>query len=90
MSGNYSMDLSVELERLLRPHLKLLKAGDPLERDADLAALGLDSLSSINFLFDIEKEFNLTLPDELLAEETFRTLASLEKAIGGLIRADCA
>ena len=35
----------------------------PLEFDRPLDTLGLDSLSFVEYLFDVEKALNITLPD---------------------------
>ena len=69
------------IEALIRPNLKFLDVGTPVHPTDDLGELGLDSLSSINLLFDLEKEFGVTIPDEALDENTFSNLASLEALV---------
>lgn len=36
--------------------------------DAELIALGVDSLKAINILFELEEEFDIEIPNELIAE----------------------
>ncbi len=69
------------LFEVLRPHLKFLGPDQPLEMDSDLPKLGLDSMSAINLLLDLEQSFDVVFPDELLVAETFRTPAALATAI---------
>ena len=76
-----SPDLRERVEKVLRPNLKFHAADAPLEPDQNLGELGLDSLASINLLFDLETEFGVTIPDEALDENTFATLANLEAVI---------
>lgn len=68
-------------QAVLRPHLKYLDQGAELALDDDLKGLGLDSMAAVNLLFDLEDELGLTLPDELLVEQTFASGDSLLKAI---------
>lgn len=49
--------------------------------DAYLSDLGLNSMKVVELLLEIESEFEVTLPDELLVAETFRTAANLKAAV---------
>lgn len=53
-----------------------LKAED-LTPDAQLEALGLDSLSVIEFMFNIEDEFHIKLPDERVEIKTIQDIAGI-------------
>jgi len=53
-----------------------LKAED-LTPEAQLEALGLDSLSVIEFMFNIEDEFQIKLPDERIEIKTIQDIASI-------------
>ena len=53
-----------------------LKAED-LTPEAQLEALGLDSLSVIEFMFNIEDEFHIKLPDERVEIKTIQDIASI-------------
>jgi len=53
-----------------------LKVED-LTPDAQLEALGLDSLSVIEFMFNIEDEFQIKLPDERVEIKCIQDIASI-------------
>ena len=53
-----------------------LKAED-LTPDAPLGALGLDSLSIIEFMFHVEDEFKIKLPNEMVEIKTLRDIANV-------------
>ncbi len=53
-----------------------LKAED-LTPEAELEALGLDSLSVIEFMFNIEDEFNIKLPDERVEIKTIKDISGI-------------
>lgn len=52
--------------------------------DTPLDALGLDSMSSINLLLDLESTFGVAFPDEMLTPETLRTVETIRTAIDQL------
>jgi acyl carrier protein len=77
--------LSETLAELLRGHLNFLSAGADLPLHAKLSDLGLDSMSAVNLIFELEQAFGVVLPDHLLVRETFDTRASLEAAITSVL-----
>lgn len=52
-------------------------AGDGLGADTKLSEAGLDSLDTINFLFSLEEEIGVAIPDEAFVEESLETLGQL-------------
>ena len=50
---------------------------DKIRPEATLAALGLDSLMVVEFLFDVEDEFNIEVPDDRAEFETLNEAATL-------------
>ncbi|SFE89858.1 Acyl carrier protein [Actinacidiphila alni] len=64
--------------------------GDELSPDADLAALGLDSMGVVQLLADLEDHFGVELDDELLTEETFATVGSLWATVAEFVEPDAA
>ncbi|MEU6854789.1 phosphopantetheine-binding protein [Actinacidiphila alni] len=64
--------------------------GDELSPDADLAALGLDSMGVVQLLADLEDHFGVELDDELLTEETFATVGSLWATVADFVEPDAA
>jgi acyl carrier protein len=53
-----------------------LKA-ENLAPDAPLDSLGLDSLSVIEFMFHVEDEFKIKLPNEMVEIKTLRDIANV-------------
>jgi acyl carrier protein len=76
-----------DLEPILRRHLTLLAADAELAEDADLAELGLDSMTAINLMLDLEQGFGVRFPDEMLDPEVFRSPRRLAEAIHALLAA---
>lgn len=74
-------DWPASYEALLRKHLPFLEPGRALAPDASLTGLGLASLETVALLLDIEEQFNVEIPDELLTQETFETPVSLWQVI---------
>ncbi|MDD4927839.1 MAG: phosphopantetheine-binding protein [Gallionella sp.] len=52
-----------------------------LTPDATLESLGLDSLSVIEFMFNIEDEFKIKLPDERVEIKTLQDVINLVDSI---------
>ena len=77
--------LHQRIENLLRPNLKFLTDDAPIPGGASLGSLGLDSLASINVLFDLESEFGISIPDDMLDENTFSSIGHLEALLVKLI-----
>ena len=73
-------DITTQFEECLRRHLRSAKA-DSINYDVELAKLGLDSMTAVAVLLDMEKTFNIRFPDEMLVEGTFRTAGKLKEAV---------
>ena len=73
-------DITIQFEECLRRHLRSAKA-DSINYDVELAQLGLDSMTAVAVLLDMEKTFNIRFPDDMLVEGTFRTAGRLKKAV---------
>ncbi len=56
-----------------------------LDPAAPLDALGIDSLSFIEFMFKVEEEFGVSVSDEAL--KGIKTLADLERLVGTALAA---
>lgn len=80
-----SLPFRERFEQLLRRHLRLVAADEPIPLEASLVSVGLDSIGTINLLLDIEETFNVSLPGALLTPETFRTRATLENVVATLV-----
>jgi acyl carrier protein len=73
-----------ELSAVVRRHLRFVLPEEPIEPDTPLQELGLDSMSAINLLVDLEQNLGLIFPDELLNQDTFRTMHTLAAAVAKL------
>lgn len=74
-------DVREKLTGLLHNRLRMRDPKQDLPFDASLQALGLDSMTAIDLLLDLEQTFGVVLPDSMLTAETFRTPATLEAAV---------
>jgi acyl carrier protein len=73
-----------DYEKILRGSLKFLKPDQALEPDAELSALGLDSLEMVGLMASLEDHYGIVFPDEDLTVQTFRTPGSLWSVLRGL------
>jgi acyl carrier protein len=69
------------LKELAVEHIAALSSVGQVDEDSDLAELGLDSMSALNLLLDMEDEFDVQFPEEYLTADVFSTLATLATAI---------
>lgn len=79
---------NAEFLGLIRSHLKYLKPNEEVNPNQELRSLGLDSMSSIDLLFDIEDTYGVTVPEEYMTEETFSTAQSLWTVVQTLLSGD--
>lgn len=75
---------SADYEEVLRRHLPNA-SGEVLAPDEKLVTLGLDSLEAVQLLIDLELDFAIEFPDEVLTAEVFATVGSLWVAVWHLI-----
>ncbi len=54
-----------------------------LNGETKLKDSGLDSLDTINFLFSLEEETGVSIPDEAIVDEPLETLGQLAEYIAG-------
>ena len=73
-------DITTQFEEALRRHLRSAKP-NAINYDVELAQLGLDSMTAVAVLLDMEKTFNIRFPDEMLVEGTFGTAGKLKEAV---------
>lgn len=77
-------DLPPELDTLLRKHCRLLAPGAPLDPEALLVSMGVDSLEVIELIVALEDAFGITIPSEMLNPQTFATPATIWRAVEGM------
>ena len=73
-------DITTRFDQCLRRHLRLLKSGS-IDDTVGLVQLGLDSMTAVALLMDMEKTFDIRFPDEMIVEDTFRTAGALKNAV---------
>lgn len=78
-----SQDL-VEFLSVVRRHLRLLDECDLIAMDTDLEAMGLESISALNLMLDLEIAFNVSFETSMFSQEIFSTPQSLWEAISSL------
>jgi acyl carrier protein len=61
----------------LREQIPLLPPAGELPHTADLYDLGLDSMGSVQLLLALEEALDITIPDDLLTADTFRTVGNI-------------
>lgn len=64
---------------------KFALSPDQIQPDASLEALGLDSLDSIEVLFDIEEAFQIRIPQERTTDTPLVHVKDLVNLIDGLV-----
>jgi len=73
-------DITIQFEECLRRHLRSAKP-TAISYDVELVQLGLDSMTAVAVLLDMEKTFGIRFPDDMLVEGTFRTAGRLKEAV---------
>lgn len=74
---------TTEFENLLRRHCHFVTPEEPIDPDAPFATLGVDSLSFLALIVEIDAEFAITVPDTVLIEEN-DTPRGLWRLVSGL------
>jgi non-ribosomal peptide synthetase component F/acyl carrier protein len=69
-------------ERLIQ---EAVSSDEPVQPDMPLSEAGLDSLATVGLLVALEKAYGVTLPDELLVVDMFRTPRTLWKEVADLL-----
>lgn len=69
------------LVELVKKYLKFSGENSVLGKDDNLKDLGLDSISSIQLLIEIEDTYDITISDDHLTDDTFSSLATLWNVI---------
>ncbi|MBM7411569.1 acyl carrier protein [Clavibacter michiganensis] len=75
------VERSARLLAVLTTVLELTPEGPPLTWGSDLGGLGLDSLTTVETVLQLEEAFDVELPDEALAPATFATPLTLWGAV---------
>ena len=61
--------------------------GDSFPMDRELRDLGVDSMTVVTLIFELESAFGINFDDAMLSNEVFQTPASIERAVRTLVQA---
>lgn len=70
------VEMPLAFQDILRAHLPYAESGQLTPSD-ELTVLGMDSMSIVQLLAELEDSYAIELPDEILNEATFATVGSL-------------
>lgn len=70
-----------EFERILRAHCRFVAPGEPIDADAPLALLGVDSLQMLSMIVQIEETFDVLVPDTMLTGDEFGSAGAAWRAV---------
>nr|BFE64728.1 hypothetical protein GCM10020063_092540 [Dactylosporangium thailandense] len=73
--------IDAQLEEIVREYCPDLEPRAPLGTDDNLTDLGLNSVGTIGIVVAVEQVFNVTLSDEDLSFETFKSIRSLRLTV---------
>jgi acyl carrier protein len=73
--------MNAQLETVLKRYLVLVPEGQDVPLETELPALGLDSMSALTLLLELEEKFDISFSDSLLNATTFRSAKSLDNVI---------
>lgn len=82
-------EFAVRLHDIVRMHLRgpsdVRPAQGPLPGDVSLVSLGLDSVSAVNLVLDLEDTFGIEFGDQMLTDATFQTLQTLTSTVRRMV-----
>lgn len=77
-----SMTMEEKLREIVARVLELSEEqAEDLDRDTDLMELGLDSMTCVEVVVNLEDEFGITVEEEDLLVENMSTIARLEELV---------
>ncbi|MEU0383191.1 phosphopantetheine-binding protein [Streptomyces chartreusis] len=65
------MQWPVPFDRILRRHCRFLDDDTPIDGQASLGSLGVDSLEIVELIVALEEEFAVEIPPHLLTPQAF-------------------
>jgi acyl carrier protein len=75
------------VREIVQEHGRLAVDVASLSDDASLYEAGMTSHASVNVMLALEGEFDVEFPDHMLNRNVFRTIHSIEHALGELVAA---
>src|SRR5690242_15512385 len=77
-------DIMRSVMDVARHHVEAEDAPALDDPDADLSAIGVDSLEMVSFIFDLEASFSIEFPADMIIPETFRNVRTVADSIRAL------
>jgi acyl carrier protein len=74
-------DILLRVTEVITRSAKLLEPGEELAPQQELLDVGIDSFGLLEIITEIEIEFDIVIPDEMLTRETFRSAHSVAEAV---------
>lgn len=71
----HSSDVLAHVQALLRERFSL--ADEAVRPESELASLGIDSLAALEFIFDLEEHFDVSLPQDRKELRTIQDVVHL-------------
>jgi acyl carrier protein len=78
------MTIDDRIRSVLDGHARLREPATAVDATADLYAAGMTSHASVNVMLALEDAFDIEFPDDLLAKQTFTTIATIRDAVAQL------
>lgn len=63
----------------------ILATSAKIDADTDLKSAGIDSFSTVEIILFIERKYGISIPDDKLVPENFKTLRSLAATVHSLM-----
>ena len=76
-----------QFEEIMRRYVPFLDADEPLDPDASLRELGLDSMGIIEMMGTLEAAYDVRFLDEMLNLQTFATARTLWRSVSEMAEA---
>jgi acyl carrier protein len=76
-----------DIRQIVLKHARLVGASGAVDDDADLYALGLNSLATVSVMLALEDRYGVEFGDELLSRETFASIGAIARVID-ILRGD--
>jgi acyl carrier protein len=84
-SDGYMDNITTRFEQCLRRHLRLVKP-DSVNYAVELVHLGLDSMTAVALIREMEKMFDICFPDKVSLKIPSVTAGGLKKAVELLLQ----
>ncbi|HMU08754.1 MAG TPA: phosphopantetheine-binding protein [Ferruginibacter sp.] len=76
-------DITGEIKKYIEKNI--LDASVKIDADTDLKSAGIDSFSTVEIILFIERKYGVSIPDDKLVPENFKTIQSLAATVQELM-----